>query len=154
VNRSRALKLGSTFIGAMTVYGLVVALLWIFNTKVMFISDFAGYTGQTWFDYHAAAPRFAQIYMINKKLIGFPIISMCVLSWFVNQYGLRKGEKWAWFALLIAGILTWGSLIGYKIAIGYFNPDPSSLTFIVGALLCLAGLAISARAILGKEPTG
>jgi len=154
VKRSRALKLGNTFIGAMAVYGLVVSLLWIFNTKVMFISDFAGYTGQTWFDYYDAAPRFAQIYMINKKLIGFPIMSMCVLSWFIGQYGLRKGEKWAWFALLIAGLLTWGSLIGYKIVLGYFNPDPSSLTFIVGALLCLAGLAVSARAVLGKEPTG
>ncbi len=74
----------------------------------------------------------------------FASISLC----------LRKGEKWAWFALLLAGILTWGSLIGYKIAIGYFNPDPSSLTFVVGALLCLAGLAISARAILGKQSTG
>ena len=154
MKRERALKLGNLFIGAMAVYGVVLALLWIFNTKVMFISDFAGYTGQTWIEYNAVAPRFAQIYMINKKLIGFPILSMCVLAWFVGQNSYKKGARWSWYALLIAGLLTWGSLIGYKIAIGYFDPTPSSLTFIIGAVLWLLGIAIPARAILGKQPAG
>jgi hypothetical protein len=153
VTRSRALKLGNLFIGAMAVYGLVVALMWTFNTKVMFISDFAAYTGQTWADYNVATPRFAQIYMINKKLIGFHIMSTCVLAGFINQTSYRKGKRWAWYALLVAGILTWGSLIGYKIVIGYFNPNPSSATFVVGAVLFLVGLVIPARAILGNRPT-
>ena len=57
-------------------------------------------------------------------------------------------------AVAVIGASSNPDKIGYKIAIGYFNPDPSSLTFVVGALLCLVGLAVSARAILGKQPAG
>jgi hypothetical protein len=153
VSRERALKLGNLFMGAMAVYGLVLALLWTFNTEVMFISDFAAYTGQTWVEYLADAPRYARIYMMNKKLIGFHIASMCVLAGFINQFSYRKGARWSWYALLIAGMLTWGSLIGYKIAIGYFDPTPSSATFVVGALLYLLGILFPARSILGKHAT-
>jgi len=70
---------------------------------------------------------------------------------FITHKSYSRGEKWSWFALLIAGIITWGSLIGYKVAIGYFQPTPSSMTFIIGAILFVIGLVLPAKAIFSTE---
>jgi uncharacterized membrane protein YiaA len=44
-------------------------------------------------------------------------------------------------------------MIGCKVAIGYFQPTMSSMTFIVGAVLFVIGLLVPAKAILGKKST-
>ncbi|UCD96972.1 MAG: hypothetical protein JSV35_02670, partial [Candidatus Bathyarchaeota archaeon] len=61
------------------------------------------------------------------------------------------GEKWSWYVLLITGMITWGSLIGYKVGIGYFQPTPSSMTFILGAILFTIGIMLPVKAIFGKK---
>ena len=135
----------------MAVYALVVALMWILITEIMFVSDFAAYTGQTYADYLVSDPQYAQIYMITKKLLGVQMLSASILMIFVTQRCYKKGEKWSWYALLAAGIVTWGSLLGYKVVIGYFKPSSSSMTFIVGAILLVVGLALPAKAMLGDK---
>jgi hypothetical protein len=72
---------------------------------------------------------------------------------FITQKSYSRGEKWSWYALLIAGIITWGSLIGYKVAIGYFEPTTSSMTFIIGAILFAIGIVLPAKAFLSKKST-
>ncbi|MCP8311127.1 MAG: hypothetical protein L6N94_06485, partial [Candidatus Methylarchaceae archaeon HK01M] len=62
-----------------------------------------------------------------------------------------KAEKWSWYALLIAGIILWGSLIGYRIVIGYLAP--SIVTFIIGLVLFVVGITLPAKAILSKKST-
>jgi hypothetical protein len=74
-----------------------------------------------------------------------------VLTLFVVHRAFDLGEKWSWLALLASGLITWGSLIGYKAVIGYYNLTASSITSIIGAVLVSAGIALSARQMLGKE---
>jgi small neutral amino acid transporter SnatA (MarC family) len=74
-----------------------------------------------------------------------------VLMIFVTRKSYRKGEKWSWYALLIAGAVMWGSLIAYKVVTGYFDPTISSTTFVIGAILFILGIALPARAILGQK---
>ena len=69
----------------------------------------------------------------------------------IVQKSYSRAEKWSWYAMLVAGVITWGSLIGYKIVIGYIKPNASSMTFLVGATLLAIGLALPARAILGRK---
>jgi hypothetical protein len=47
------------------------------------------------------------------------------------------------------GVLLWGSLIGYRVYIGYVAP--SIVTLVVGLLLTAVGLAVPAREFLGGE---
>jgi hypothetical protein len=44
---TRAMRIGSFLMTAQAVYALVLSLFWILVTDVMFVSIFAGYTGQT-----------------------------------------------------------------------------------------------------------
>lgn len=149
--QARSVKIGAAVMMAMSVYALVLSLLWISITEIMFVSDFAAYTGQTYADYLTTSPRYAEIYIITKKLLGIQMVSASVLMVFVTQNSYSKGQKWSWYALLVAGIITWGSLIGYKIVIGYFKLTMSSMTFIIGAIALVVGLAIPAKAILGAK---
>ena len=152
--QERSVRIGGVVMHVMAVYALVVALLWIFITEIMFVSDFAAYTGQTYADYLSSSPEFARIYMITKKLLGIQMVSTSILMIFVAQRCYKKGDKWSWYAMLLSGIVTWGSLLGYKVVIGYFRLSSSSMTFIIGAILLVIGLALPAKAMLGNGGQG
>ena len=148
VGVSSTIKKGSLFMSAMGVYALVMSVMWVFVTEVVFVSDFAGYTGQTYAEYLAAEPVYAEMYMITKKLVGIMIAVSSTLMILVNHHSYRKGERWSWYALLIAGALLWGTLIGYRVLIGYLAP--SIVTFVVGAALWIIGITLPAKEILGS----
>jgi len=143
---SSAIKRGSWFMSAMAVYALVMSVLWVLVTEIVFVSDFAGFTGQSYAEYLAAAPAFAEMYIITKKLVGAMIAVSSILMILVTHYSYRKGERWSWYALLVAGALLWGTLIGYRVFIGYVAP--SIVTFVVGAALWIIGITLPARDIL------
>ena len=147
------LRIGYSIMMAMAVFALVVSILWISITEVMFVSDFLAYTGQSLSDALAAGSKSAELWLTTKRLWGLELIGISVLMIFVTARSYSKGEKWSWYGLLVTGCILWGSLIGYKVAIGYFQPSMSSMTFIVGAILFAIGLAVPAKAILGKKST-
>ena len=146
-------KIGSSIMMAMAIFALVVSVLWISITEVMFVSDYLAYTGQGLSDALAAGSKSAELWLTAKRLMGFELVGISVLMLFVTARSYAKGERWSWFALLVTGFILWGSLIGYKVAIGYFQPTMSSMTFIVGAVLFVIGLLVPAKAILGKKST-
>ena len=147
------LRIGYSIMMAMAVFALVVSILWISITEVMFVSDFLAYTGQSLSDALAAGSKSAELWLTTKRLWGVGLLGISVLMMFVTVKSYSKGEKWSWYALLFTGCILWGSLIGYKVAIGYFQLTMSSMTFIVGAILFAIGLAVPAKAILREKST-
>jgi hypothetical protein len=149
--QTKSAKIGSFFMMAQAVYGLVVSLFWIFLTEVMFVSIYAGYTGQTLSDALANHSKPAELWLITQRLVGVELLAISLLMIFITRKSYNKGEKWSWYALLIAGAVMWGSLLAYKVVTGYFDPTLSSTTFIIGAILFVIGISLPARAILGQE---
>lgn len=143
-------KIGSSIMMAMAVFALVVSVLWISITEVRFVCDYLAYTGQSLSDALAAGSKSAELWLITKRLWGFELIGMSVLMLSVTAKSYAKGKRWSWFALLVTGSVLWGSLIGYKAAIGYFQATMSSMTFIVGAIHFVIDLVVPAKTILSK----
>jgi Mn2+/Fe2+ NRAMP family transporter len=138
---------------AMGIFTLVISLLWIFLTDVGFVSDFETFIGQDWQDYALSNPLEAEIYLITKRLIGVLMFPISVLIILITQKSYRRAETWSWYALLITGAVLWGSLIGYRLSIGYFLFNTplrasSSMTPIVGLILHIIGVTLPAKAIL------
>lgn len=153
--QASSVKSASIVMVAMGVYALVISLLWVFLTDVGFISDFETFIGQTWNEYVSRYPKHAEIYLITKRLIGVEIFPISILIILITRKSFSKAEKWSWFALLITGAVLWGSLIGYRISIGYFGFDTplrasSSMTPLVGLILLVIGLALPAKTMFGK----
>ena len=107
--QSPSIRKGSWVMYAMCIYTLVMSLFWIFLTDVVFVSDFLAFTGQSYSGYLATSPNFAEIYMITKKLWGVTMLLASLLIIFITRKSYCKGEKWSWYALLIAGVMLWGS---------------------------------------------
>ena len=149
--QTKSAKIGLFLMTAQSVYALVVSLFWVLITQVMFVSIYAGYTGQTLSDALANHSKPAELWLITQRLVGVELLSISVLMIFITQKSYSKGEKWSWYALLIAGAVMWGSLLAYKVVTGYFDPTLSSTTFIIGAILFILGISLPARAILGQE---
>ena len=118
----------------------------------MFISDVGVYTGQTWAEFLAGSPAEAMLYIITKKLLGIQLTALSVFILFINYKAYSKGEKWAWWAFLIAGGLSWGSMLSYRFVTGYIASS-GMITFIVGLALLIIGLVIPAKTIWGKNNT-
>jgi hypothetical protein len=148
-----SVKIGSSIMMAMAVFALVISLLWVSITEVMFVSDFLAYTGQDLSNALAAGSKSAELWLVTKRLWGVELLAISLMAMFITAKSYAKGEKWSWYALLVTGCILWGSLIGYKVAIGYFQPTMSGMTFIVGAILFAIGIALPAKAILGKKST-
>ena len=151
-----SVKTASIVMTALGVFTLVISLLWIFMTEVGFVSDFEAYTGTTFTDYLASSPKHAEIYIITKRLIGVQMFPISILIILIAQKSYSKAEKWSWYALLIAGAVLWGSILVYRISIGYFSFDTplrasSSMTPIVGLILLIVGLALPAKKFFSKS---
>ncbi|MFW9819157.1 MAG: hypothetical protein ACFFE5_06065 [Candidatus Thorarchaeota archaeon] len=143
------LEIGSFLILFMGMYTVVISLLWIFVTEIMFVSDFAYYTGSTYQQYLAVAPEFAQIYIITKKLVGCILLANGAMIVLINQKSYRKAEKWSWYAILLGGGISWSTFIIYKIYIGYIGA--SMITFVVGITFLVVGLVLPVKEILSRE---
>ena len=144
-------KIGSSIMMGMAVFALVISILWISITEVMFVSDFLAYTGENLSDALAAGSKSAELWLVTKRLWGIELLTISLLTIFITAKSYAKGEKWSWYALLVSGCMLWGSLIGYKVTIGYFQPTMSSMTFIVGAILFAIGLVLPAKTIIGTK---
>ena len=143
------MKIGSFFIAFMGFYILGMGILMVFVTEIMFISDFFAYTGQTYDQFYVINQVVAEIFILQKKVLGFILSGVGILVLFINQKSYKNGEKWSWIALLIVGLLVWGTFIGYKIFIRYYGG--SMITFVVGFVLLVLGLIFPAKQILKKE---
>ena len=148
-----SVKIGSSIMMAMAVFALVISILWVTITEVMFVSDYLAYTGQDLSDALVEGSKPAELWLTTKRLWGVELLAISLLMIFVTARSYSKGEKWSWYALLVTGCILWGSLIGYKMTIGYFQPTMSSMTFIVGALLFAIGIIVPAKAILSNKST-
>lgn len=156
MEESSSVKTASIVMMVMGVFTLVISLLWIFLTDVGFVSDFETFIGQDWQEYVVSNPLEAEIYLITKRLIGVMMFPLSILIILITQTSYRKAEKWSWYALLITGVTLWGSLIGYRLSIGYFLFNTplrasSSMTPIVGLILLIVGLTLPAKTILGRN---
>jgi hypothetical protein len=145
----KSLKIGSTLMAVMGVFALVIGILWVLITEIMFVSDFLFFTGESYQEYLLASPVYAEFYIITKKLVGFMILAVSIPILFINQSGYKNGERWSWYALFITGGLLWGTLLGYRIFIGYIGG--SSITFVAGIVLWLLALLIPIKSFFGKE---
>jgi len=145
------LKLGTFFINFMGCYILLMGILMIFVTEIMFISDFGWYTKIEYIDYYTnpSTRIFAEIFILQKKVMGFMLSSVGILVLFIAKKNYSNADKWAWYFILIAGGLVWGTFIGYKILIGYYGG--SMITFVIGAVLLIIGLLIPFRSFFMKK---
>ena len=136
---------------AMGIYVVVLGLLLIFLTKTMFVPDFTAFTAQSWSDFVTSNPKPAELFIIAERLLGAMVLMTGLFTVLVAWKSYSKAEKWSWYTLLVTGIIGWGSWLTYLMAIGCLM---FIVLAVVGIVLFVIGIALPAKAILGKKAAG
>lgn len=132
----------------MAIWILLGGLMAIITPDILISAGFEDYTGRAWSDFASANPKIADLYRIAYGEIGG--LALCIVALVIGVVltGYRKGERWAWFTLLVAGIFGWGSVLYTSIVGG------KTLVLalgIVGTILFAIAILVPARIILARK---
>lgn len=98
-------------------------------------------TGVAWSDFAADYPTVATHLDLAERLNGSGYFGVMLFAAMVTFFGLRRGERWAWYALWIfPGVLSLG-------AAWFFTHNQAGIGFFYSgaAAVALLGLLLSAR---------
>jgi hypothetical protein len=127
----------------------VIALLYslgaFFIPELLTLRSFPLYTGQSWQSLLNENPEIANYIMILEGAAGGLGVTATLANLFVLLTGFRKGERWAWFFVLVVSILGWGSILITNILLKNLL---SEIIMSGGMFLLVAALIISAKAFL------
>ena len=131
----------------MGIYLLLAGLMCIFIPDFVLNAKFEGFTGQVWGEFASTESNLADLYRVDLREVGGFCFCIATLVIGVALNGYRKGEKWAWFTLLVAGIFCFSSPIYVGIVTGCWI---CLATGIVGFVLLAIAILPSAKIILAK----
>ena len=82
--------------------------------------------------------------ILTNRIFGPGIVSAGLFVCVVSLIPYRKGKKWAWYTMLIAGGVYMSS---YLVVLWTYGLEPFPLLFVI---LWILGLVLPAKEILGK----
>lgn len=100
-----SIKIGSSIMMVMAVFTFVILLLWASVIEVMSVSAFLAYAKPNLSHSLAEGFKSAELWLGKKRLWGFRLLAMSLLTVVITAKSYRNGEKWSWHALLFTGCI-------------------------------------------------
>ena len=141
----KAIYIGSALLFVTVIIGLVIALQYLFMPPFD-----ESLLGSSLDQIRAFNPNVLDTMTLNARLSGLYLLTTALLGAFVLALPFRKGEKWAWYAMLVVigiGVLAqlWFVYDAGSLMLSYTLP-----VAVVLVLLWAVGLAVSATEILKR----
>lgn len=112
-------------------------------------AGYEGYTSGTWEQLQAASGETASYIAVIFRLYGVYIVAFSVLAIAIAAIGFRRGERWAWWALLVGNALAWPAAMSYDLIVHAIGPF--ELTEYLGLAIILGSLAVTWRSVRPRE---
>jgi hypothetical protein len=128
--------------------GMIIGLMVLFVPHVIVANEFQLFTGHQWSDFKTVNPQVSSYISIVLFEIGFFALAVGMSILLVTLFAYRKGEKWAWYLLLIINTLAWGAAIRSNIYTGDMAVMVVCIVFLVIGYIALA---IGAKSVLKKS---
>jgi len=112
------------------------------NPPMQFEAD----TGVTWAELTAAYPTVATLVSLEDLLLGASFGGLGLLTAIVAATRFRAGERWAWFALWVFPLV----LIATAALMATHDQAYVAVYYTAASAVCVLGLALTARATLGR----
>jgi hypothetical protein len=104
-------------------------------------AGFEGYTGGSWQHLVATSPKTAGYITLVFRMYGIYIVAFSLLAIVIAAKAYRRGERWAWWVLLVGNTIAWISAMTYDQIVGAIGPF--ELTEYVGLVLIYGSLALT-----------
>ena len=105
-------------------------------------AGYEGFTGASWAALAAASPRAAGFMTVLFRTYGAYNVGFGLVAGAIAVVALRRGEQWAWWALLIGHTITLGSAMAYDRTVGAIGPF--EVSEYLGLALVYVAMAVTA----------
>jgi hypothetical protein len=113
-------------------------------------AGYEGFTKGSWQGLADASPRTAEYVAILFRLYGAYIVAFGLLALAITAVPFRRGERWAWWALLAGNTLAYGAAMTYDRIVAAIGPF--EITEYAGIAAVYLALALTFRpARIGGE---
>jgi hypothetical protein len=92
------------------------------GSKPILPAGFEGYTGGSWDQLAATSPTTAGYLTLIFRMYGIYIVAFSLLATLVAAKAFRRGERWAWWALLVGNTIAYLSAMTYDRIVGAIGP--------------------------------
>jgi hypothetical protein len=104
-------------------------------------AGYQGFTGHSWQELVATSPMTAGFIMVVFRVYGAYIVAFGLLAIAVTMGPFRRGNRWAWWALLAGNTIAYGSAMTYDWTVGAIGPF--ELSEYLGIAAVYAALALA-----------
>ncbi len=121
--------------------------------KAILPAGYEGYSGGSWSELAAASPLIAGYMVVLYRMYGIYNVCFGLMTSAVAVTAFRRGEHWAWWALLVGNTIALVSAIAYDKMVNAIGPfeltEYLGLALVWGALAVTAPFRAAARPIPG-----
>src|SRR5262245_29989157 len=120
--------------------------------KTILPAAYEGLSGERWSELVRAAPMAARYMDVLYRTYGWYNVAFGVTTTLITVTAFRRGERWAWWALLLGNTITLVSAIIYDKRVNAIGPF--ELTEYLGLALVWAACAVTAPFAAGRARSG
>ncbi len=111
-------------------------------------AGYEGFTGGSWQALVTTSPRSAEYVTLLFRMFGLYGVAFSLVAIGIAAYALRRGERWAWWALLVGNTMTFVGAMAYDQIVQAVGPF--ELSEYLGLAAIYGSLAITAPLRFGK----
>ena len=105
-------------------------------------AGYEGFTGASWQALSASMPRATEYLTLLFRMFGLYGVAFSLLAIAIAATAFRRGERWAWWALLVGNVLTYVGAMAYDQIVRAVGPF--ELTEYLALMVVFASLAVTA----------
>jgi hypothetical protein len=102
-------------------------------------AGYEGFTGYSWQELVATAPNAAEYTTLLFRMFGSYGVALSLLAIAIAANGFRRGERWAWWALLVGNSIAFIAAMAYDQIVRAVGPfELSEYIGLAAIYVCLA----------------
>jgi len=115
-------------------------------------AGYESFTGRSWSELNATSPMAGEFMTVLFRVYGAYIVAFGVMAITVAATAFRRGDAWAWWALLVCNTIAFGSAMAYDWTVSAIGPF--ELTEYLGLAMIWTAAAVTTpfRAVARPVP--
>lgn len=143
----KSLQISFVILLIMMILAFVYALMATITPQIIVMRSFQGYVGTSWAEFVGSNPPVSGYIMILERMAGGLGLAVTLGGFLVLFTAFRKAEKWAWFYVLITGVIAWVNNLVANLA---FRNAMTTWIIVIGLVLLTLGLVIPSKKFFCK----
>ena len=104
-------------------------------------AEYESFTGHSWSELMAVSPKATDFMTVLFRVYGAYVAAVGLLAIMVAATAFRRGDRWAWWALLVGNTIAFGGAMIYDRIVAAIGPF--EILEYVGLVLIYAALAVT-----------